>query len=470
MVFLRNPKIKYSLLIVVVLVAIFGIGALREGGHQILEIKNPKENNRFEIKEIKPINVLFVGDIMLDRKVEMQMEKNGFGYPFEKIREFLNKSDFVFANLEGPISKNPTKFSPDAMTFAFSDKVIAPLFSSNFRIFSLANNHTLNMYQDGLNETKKLLEEAGIEWVGEPFSCSDNYVLKDNLVFLAFNTTFSSCGDKLITTIVEKAKKENPDKFLIVSMHWGEEYKIESSQAQKNIAYKIIDAGADLIVGHHPHVVQEYEKYKNKMIFYSLGNFVFDQYFSEETQQGLIVRLEIYPHTNNIDEGIYGSKIIYQIIPIKSIASQPQLMEKQKANEFMKKRGFENTIAAENAEIKKVCFKENCFYAEIVEKSEDLALGLMFRKYLDEDRGMLFVFPNLENHSFWMKNTLIPLDIIWLNENMEVIYIGENIQPCREEICKSINPIEKSKYALELNAGTAQKINLIIGDKLIIDN
>jgi len=453
--FSKNSELKYILLIVILLIAIFGVSTLKEGGPQILEIKNPEKNNQQDIEEMKPINVLFVGDIMLDRKVEAQMEKNGFDYPFEKIKEFLNKNDFVFANLEGPISKNPTKLSLSAMTFAFSDKVVAPLLGSNFKIFSLANNHTLNMYLDGLEETKTILKQVGVDWVGDPVACSNDYAVKGNLIFMAFNITFSECKGETIVSIVEKTKKDNPDKFLIISMHWGGEYETRASQAQKTLAHKIIDAGADLIIGHHPHVVQDVEQYKNKMIFYSLGNFIFDQYFSEETQQGLALRLEVY-----------DSKIIYRIFPIESIISQPQIMEKEKADDFLQKRGFESIIAVKDAEIKNACFGNNCFYTEIVEKPEDMMLGMMFRKNLDQDRGMLFIFSELKNHSFWMKNTLIPLDIIWLNENMEVAYIGENIQPCVGEICKSINPVEKSKYVLELNAGIAQKINLKIGDKL----
>ena len=452
---MKNSEFKYILIIVILLIAIFGVSTLRESGPQVSEIRNPIKENQSSIKTITPVNILFVGDIMLDRKVEAQMEKNGFNYPFEKIAAFLKENDYVFGNLEGPISENPTKFSLNAMTFAFSDKIIEPFLAANFRILSLANNHTLNTGKEDFNETQELLKKAGIDYVGDPMICSEKYIIKGNLLFLAFNKTFSECQDKEIIEIIEKIKKENSDKFMVISMHWGGEYKTENSQAQKDLAHKIIDAGADLIIGHHPHVVQGVEKYKDKMIFYSLGNFIFDQYFSEETQEGLAVRLEVY-----------GSKIIYRIFPIESIVSQPQLMEKEKAKEFMRKRGFESIITIKDTEIKNVCFGNNCFYAETVEKPEDVMLGLMFRKNLDQDRGMLFIFPEYKNHSFWMKNTLIPLDIIWLNENMEVVYVGENIQPCTEEVCGGINPIEKSKYVLELNAGTAQKINLKIGDKL----
>ncbi|MDP2934687.1 MAG: CapA family protein, partial [bacterium] len=267
--FLKNPGIKYLLLALILLIAVFGVGVLKENGLQILEIKNPEKNNQQGIEEIKPINVLFVGDIMLDRKVEAQMEKNGFAYPFEKITPFLKENDYVFGNLEGPISENPKKFSLTSMYFSFDAKIIEPLLAANFRILSLANNHTLNTNKEDFKETQELLRQAGIDYVGDPMVCSEKYIVKDNLIFLGFNKTFSECGDEKIIEIVERTRKENSDKFLIISIHWGNEYKTKSSQAQKDLAHKIIDSGADLIIGHHPHVVQEFEKYKDKMIFYS---------------------------------------------------------------------------------------------------------------------------------------------------------------------------------------------------------
>ena len=111
-----------------------------------------------------------------------------------------------------------------------------------------------------------------------------------------------------------------------MSVHWGQEYQIKSSVFQQKLARKIIDSGADLIIGHHPHVVQEIEIYNNKLIFYSLGNFVFDQYFSEQTQQGLAVRLEINEN-----------KLVFQLFPIQSKLSQPFLMEQNQAEKFLEK-------------------------------------------------------------------------------------------------------------------------------------
>jgi len=128
---------------------------------------------------------------------------------------------------------------------------------------------------------------------------------------------------KIIKTI-KMVKSSKPDNFLIVSLHWGEEYKLINSLAQQKLAHQIIEAGADLIIGHHPHVVQNIEKYQGKLIFYSLGNFIFDQYFSPDTQQGLAVGLEIYP-----------DRLFFRLFPLQINLSQPVLMKKNKASEFL---------------------------------------------------------------------------------------------------------------------------------------
>ncbi len=94
----------------------------------------------------------------------------------------------------------------------------------------------------------------------------------------------------------------------------------------------------------------------------------------------------------------------------------------------------------------------------------------MFREELDSNKGMLFVFSDEAKHSFWMKNTLIPLDIIWINENKEIVFISENNQPCVFDFCPAIYPDEKAKYVLELNGRTISKINLKVGDKASFHN
>ncbi|MEK6889556.1 MAG: DUF192 domain-containing protein [Nanoarchaeota archaeon] len=116
--------------------------------------------------------------------------------------------------------------------------------------------------------------------------------------------------------------------------------------------------------------------------------------------------------------------------------------------------------------LEKVCLKETCFQVEIADTLELRQQGLMYREQLTSNKGMLFIFDEEGIYPFWMKNTLIPLDIIWINENKEVVYIQENALPCKEEICTSYNPNKKAKYILEINSGLANKFNITMGNKL----
>ena len=112
-----------------------------------------------------------------------------------------------------------------------------------------------------------------------------------------------------------------------------------------------------------------------------------------------------------------------------------------------------------------VCFEENCFSVELALAQEEQARGLMFREFLNEDKGMLFVYDEEKIYNFWMKNTLIPLDIIWINSNKEVVYIKHEAQPCND-LCESISPKENAQFVLEINAGITEKLNIIIGDEI----
>lgn len=116
-----------------------------------------------------------------------------------------------------------------------------------------------------------------------------------------------------------------------------------------------------------------------------------------------------------------------------------------------------------------ICFKNDCFEVELAQTIEEQTRGLMFRKYLEPNKGMLFIFQNETKHSFWMKNTFIPLDIIWLDSNKKVVFINKNTLPCQIEECPAITPTDNAKYVLELNSGVADKIGLSVGDEIKID-
>ncbi len=259
------------------------------------------------------ITLFFVGDIMLNRGVEYIVNKysgKNWKFPFSKIAEFLNKADILFGNLEGPISNQGRKVG-SIYSFRMSPEVLEGLKFVGFDILSLANNHTLDYGIEALEQTMELLKENGIEYVGagkdrkEAYSAKIIELKNTKIAFLAFTDlgvqTFSATDNKPgIAWIddplepvryIEQARKEA--NVVIVSFHTGQEYQSEPTPMQRILAQKAIEAGSNLVIQHHSHVIQPVEKYKQGWIAYGLGNFVFDQGFSEKTMQGLLLEIKI---------------------------------------------------------------------------------------------------------------------------------------------------------------------------------
>jgi poly-gamma-glutamate synthesis protein (capsule biosynthesis protein) len=272
-------------------------------------------------------NIIMVGDIMMNRGVKYFIDKNGSVlYPFEKFKDFSKDKDIVFGNLEGPIVTNYQISPQEEYRFAFAPDTVDALSFANFNLVSLANNHTLNMGREGFEETKEFLKEENIGFFGDSVYCdpADGWYT-DDLIFLGFNKTFPfNCEDKEIARIIEDVSAGNPDKLLLVSFHWGNEYQETSSVLQQGLAHLAVDAGADLVIGQHPHVVQEIEEYRGKLIFYSLGNFLFDQFFSRETSQGLVV--------DAVLSRDYG---IYKLFPFDLSRAQPTMMQGEDRTDFL---------------------------------------------------------------------------------------------------------------------------------------
>jgi len=144
-----------------------------------------------------------------------------------------------------------------------------------------------------------------------------------NIAFIGINDTNSPVDVEAVKTLIKKGRAE-ADK-VVMNIHWGNEYYDISNDNQRQLAHEFIDTGADAIIGHHPHVVEEMEIYKNRPIFYSLGNFIFDQYFSKETQQGLGIGLVFK------DKGIS----VY-VFPLQENNSQVSQMGYDEANKYLK--------------------------------------------------------------------------------------------------------------------------------------
>ncbi|MCX6718495.1 MAG: DUF192 domain-containing protein [Candidatus Staskawiczbacteria bacterium] len=133
---------------------------------------------------------------------------------------------------------------------------------------------------------------------------------------------------------------------------------------------------------------------------------------------------------------------------------------------------FAGTLKAPNIQESlsgSVCIKKNCFQVELAKTEAGREAGLMNRKELDKDKGMFFIFDKEGFYPFWMKNTLIPLDIIWIDSNDKVVFIAKNVQPCKSLICTSIYPPAKARYVLEINAGMSKEINLKLGDEIKVN-
>jgi poly-gamma-glutamate synthesis protein (capsule biosynthesis protein) len=284
------------------------------------------------IKEapVSTSTILFVGDVMLGRNVELLMNIHGDGYPFAHTPSIFAGADEVIANLEGPITIPHTRTPGGAFGFTF-DKRVAPLIKSEgIGIVTLGNNHTHDYGAAGYSTTVQVLDTAGVQYAGNPFSLDQQYVLHTTIkelpiTLISFNFTNPSFDQAGALALVESEAQSRSD-FLIVAVHGGTEYELHSTRAQQDFYRKIIDAGADVLIGHHPHVVEEIESYKGKLIFYSLGNFIFDQYFSTDVEQGLAVKMAIGPST-----------IEYSLSPIAGNHSEPRLMASTTGAAFLQK-------------------------------------------------------------------------------------------------------------------------------------
>lgn len=255
------------------------------------------------------VTIIAVGDIMLSRNVAAKIKKyNDFNYPFASTSVFLKSADAVFGNLESPITPGPI-VPTGSFTFHADPGAEAALAAANFKILSLANNHLPNYGATGIADTIEYLNQVGIAHAGAGQNLAEAnlpalvQVKGIKFAFLAYNDSdvvppgygaaISRAGTALmdITKMKEAVSlaKKQAD-LLIVSMHSGSEYTEVLTKSQTEFAHAAIDAGAELVLGHHPHVTQRVEKYKDKYIFYSLGNFIFDQMWSEETRRGLAVK------------------------------------------------------------------------------------------------------------------------------------------------------------------------------------
>ena len=235
----------------------------------------------------RDVSIILTGDVLLGRTVMTEsIERGNLSYPFDKVGGVLRQADLVFINLENPVVEGCPK-TYESLKFCTDPVMLEGLTRAGVDVVNLANNHTLDYGEKGLEETKAALVNEGIDSVGR----------EQTLVREVGGTKFGFLGFNLIATgpkqkeleLIRKVKKEVD--VVLVAVHWGREYSQTPSPEQKIWARQLIEAGADVIAGSHPHVVQEWEYISGKPVFYSLGNFIFDQMDIDSTKKGLAVRL-----------------------------------------------------------------------------------------------------------------------------------------------------------------------------------
>jgi len=274
-----------------------------------------------------PKRMLFVGDIMMARGVAQLTEKYGLEYPFFNIRPlfYLFNWNIIYGNLEGPVRTEAKPVSLFSVRFDYSPEIPQLLAKLGFNLLNIANNHMADQGYSAIDSTRKYLEENHIFPLGDYSDCSLKYrYQKDNFIFLGANLVNKNkyCVQDLLQEIKE-LKTKDTNLYVIVTPHWGTEYTSSPDDFQKQTAHQLIEAGADLIIGHHPHVVQAIEEYQGKLIFYSLGNFVFDMYFSQPVQQELALGFEYQP-----------SKETFYLFPLQSNKSQLSFMTAEEQTKF----------------------------------------------------------------------------------------------------------------------------------------
>lgn len=309
-------------------------GALSEDEKQVVEKDSPYSDT---------ITLLFGGDVMLGRSVNTRQIKYGsWDWAWQEIDELTREADMTMVNLETPVIRNCAS-TDEGMIFCAPAESISGLSNAGVDVVNLANNHTYNQGTEGFKETQKILRAAGVLFtgvnsedlekndddgettsftnaktndkqkeisnlaiykikIGDENSVDQNQSLEDNnnsisksnnqvlIGVLGYDDVSRYFDENEITEIKSEIFRASQQvDILVVTWHWGVEYQGKPEERQQSLAYESATAGADIIIGHHPHWVQTYEEYQGVPIYYSLGNLIFDQMWSEKTRRGLLV-------------------------------------------------------------------------------------------------------------------------------------------------------------------------------------
>ncbi len=250
------------------------------------------------------LTLLVVGDIMLDRNVAARTKTSGDpAYPFRKLpADWLSGTDLTIGNLEGPIT--PSRRPPEkSIDFQFDPTWLPILKQQGFDALSQANNHALDQGSIGYTDSVTRLREAGFTVFGHQvddglIALATTTIKGERLAFLGWNNTDNAINRIQAAEAIMEAKQSAD--LTIAYLHWGTEYRDRPDAQNVEFAHWLIDEGVDVVIGGHPHWAQGFSSYKDKPIVWSLGNFIFDQDWSKETQQGLAIEMSVTSDTIRI--------------------------------------------------------------------------------------------------------------------------------------------------------------------------
>ncbi|WP_154989416.1 CapA family protein [Priestia megaterium] len=269
-------------------------------------ISKPSEAVENNTKDDSLVTATMVGDIMLGRNVEKVTNRQGQDYLFRDVESYFKNSDYSTANFDHPVTANdeyPAQDKP--IVLRTDEQSVKTLKNLNLSVLNAANSHSMDYLEQGLNDTVKAFNQSKMDFVGMGRNLEEasninyqtvNGIKIATLGFTDTYTAYSAANDndpgilpakpEIFIPLIQEAKEKA--NLVVVHAHWGEEYDTTPSPRQKGLAKAMADAGADIILGHHPHVLQPIDTYKNTVIFYSLGNFVFDQGWSASRESALV--------------------------------------------------------------------------------------------------------------------------------------------------------------------------------------
>ena len=326
--------------------------------------------SRKKTGERMKLEIFAVGDIMLGEQhlcnnfgVKNVIQKNGPDFLFREVSPLFAGGDIVFGNLECSIQDSTPVSSAAPVFFCAESDAVNGLKNAHFNVLSVANNHIMENGQNSFVHTVQVLKTHAITPVGIRGRRDILPIKGYKIAFLAYSfikdTIENVCYNKIQSeeTIIEEIQKVKPDSdLIIISLHWGSEYVPCPSPEQIRIGRRLIDAGADIILGGHPHVTQSFEIYKDRPIFYSLGNFIFDDTYLPTTLKSFIAKITINDSRNSIEANVIPviiGKNTYQPrlsvppeteISLQSVDTIRQLFENKSLTEYSTSIGDYNLM------------------------------------------------------------------------------------------------------------------------------